>query len=67
MRKADVKINTDYYFNNQSVRVVKRIKNRRKERWYYGFGKKYQVITENFETSFLLSNGLECYARDLTK
>lgn len=62
----NVKINTEYRFKNEIVKVTKRVKNSYKEKWHYGFAAKHQKIEHRKETSFLLNNGIECFARDLS-
>ena len=66
MRVKDVKLNTEYRYKNEIVKMVKRIKNTYKENWRYGFGTKYQIIKHTNEMTFMLSNGVECYAKEIS-
>jgi hypothetical protein len=61
-----VKIDTEYRFRNEIVKVAKRIKNSYKEKWHYGFGSKNQKIEHRKETTFLLNNGIEVFAKELS-
>ena len=65
MKTKEVKLATEYRFGNEIVKVVKRIKNSYKEKWYYGFGSKHQKIEHRKETTFLLNNGSEVFAKEL--
>lgn len=65
MGVKEVKLNTDYKYNDQIVFVTKRVKNSYKEKWNIGFGNKYQKINHRRETTFLLNIGEEVYAKDL--
>ena len=62
----NIKIDTEYRFNDEIVKVTKRIKNSYTEKWHYGFGSKHQKIQHRKETTFLLNNGSECFAKDLS-
>ena len=66
MRVKDIKLNTEYRYKNEIVKVVERIRNSYKEKWRYGFGAKYQTIKHNNEMTFKLNNGNECFAHDLS-
>lgn len=66
MTVKTVKIDTEYRFGNEIVKVVKRIKNSYKEKWYYGFSTKHQKIEHRKETTFLLNNGKEVFAKELS-
>lgn len=61
-----VKLNTEYRFGNEIVKVTKRIKNSYKEKWYYGFGSKHERIQHRKQTTFLLNNGKEVFAKELS-
>ena len=61
-----VKINTEYRFKDEIVKVTKRIKKSYKEKWHYGFGTKHQKIEHRKETTFLLNNGTEVFAKELS-
>lgn len=62
MRTKDVKLNIEYRFKNEIVKVVKRNKNSWVEKWQIGFGKKFQRIHHREQMSFLLDNGSVVYA-----
>lgn len=66
MTVKKVKINIEYRYNDKVVKVVKRVKNSYTEKWFYGHGTKHQKISHRKETTFILNNGLEVFARDLT-
>ncbi len=66
MKVSDVKINIEYRFKNEIVQVVKRIKNSYTEKWYIGFGSNHQKIHHRKEASFLLNNGNEVFAKELS-
>jgi hypothetical protein len=65
MRTKEVKLNVEYRFNNEIVKVVKRNKNSWVEKWQIGWGKKFQKIKHQEQTSFLLDNGQVVYADSL--
>ena len=67
MKVSKVRLNTEYRIGNEIVKVTKRVKNSYKEKWHYGFGTKHQKIEHRKETTFLLSNGKEVFAKELTK
>lgn len=62
MRTKDVKLNVEYRFKNEIVKVVKRNKNSWVEKWQIGWGKKFQKINHQEQMSFLLDNGQVVYA-----
>jgi len=66
MTVKEVKIDVEYMFKNNIVKTVKRIRNNRKEKWHYGFGTKHQKIQHRKETTFLLNNGIEVFAKELS-
>lgn len=66
MKVTDVKINIEYRNENAIVKVVKRKKNSYTEKWHYGFGSKHQKIHHRKETTFLLNNGTEVFAKELS-
>jgi hypothetical protein len=61
-----VKIDTEYRFGDVIVKVTKRIKNSYTEKWHYGFGSKHQKIKHRKETTFLLNNKIEVFAKELS-
>lgn len=61
-----VKIGIKYRFKDEIVTVTKRIKNSYKEKWYHGFGSKHQKIEHRKETTFLLNNSKEVFAKELS-
>ena len=65
MRTKDVKLNTEYRFKNEIVKVVKRNKNSWVEKWQIGWGNKFQKIKHQEQMSFLLDNGHVVYADSL--
>ncbi len=67
MNVKSIKLNVEYRLGNEIVEVVKRIKNTYKEKWFYGFSNKHQKIEHRKETTFLLNNGKEVFARELIK
>ncbi len=65
MRTKEVKLNIEYRFKNEIVKVVKRNKNSWVEKWQMGWGKKVQKINHQEQMSFLLDNGQVVYADSL--
>ena len=65
MRTKEVKLNIEYRFKNEIVKVVKRNKNSWVEKWQIGWGKKFQKINHQEQMSFLLDNGQLVYADSL--
>jgi hypothetical protein len=66
MKTKEVKLNVEYRFKNEIVKVVKRNKNSWVEKWQIGWGKKTQRIRHQEQTSFLLDNGHVAYADSLS-
>lgn len=62
MKTKDIKINNQYYFNNEVVTVLKRIPGAIKKR---GFNS-YYLGTIREEKRFLIDNGLEVKAKFLS-
>ena len=66
MKVKEVKLNIEYRFKNEIVTVLSRVRNSFTEKWYYGFGTKHQKIKHRKETTFMLNNKVECFAKELT-
>lgn len=69
MKTKDVKLNIEYRYKNEIVKVVKRIRNTEIKRWYVGFGPKAKCnkYKECKQMSFMLNDGNEVYANELSR
>lgn len=65
MRTKEIKLNVEYRYNNEIVKVVKRNRNSWVQKWQIGWGKKFQKIKHHEQMSFLLNNGKVVYASSL--
>jgi len=65
MKTKKVKLNIEYRFKNEIVKVVKRNKNSWVEKWQIGWGKQFQKINHQEQMSFILDNGQVVYADSL--
>lgn len=66
MTVKNIKLHTEYRLGSDIVKVVKRVKNSRFHKWHDHRIRRPQKIHLRRETTFILDNGKEVFAKQLS-